>query len=110
MYLHHYFTLHYHSSYKFEKKRLFKRKYLQRILCKNGRRDCPGRDRMVFELTTTCAFSAYHHLSCEFESWRGELDTNLCDKGCQSFAVQVGDFLRFASSIKLTATILLKYC
>jgi len=33
-----------------------------------GRR---GRDRIV-GFTTTCAISAYHHLSCEFEprSWR----------------------------------------
>ena len=29
--------------------------------------------------------SAYHHYSCEFEfhSWRGVLDTTLCDKVCQ---------------------------
>ena len=34
---------------------------------------------------TTCAISAYHHWSCEFEpcSWRGVLDTTLCDKVCQ---------------------------
>jgi len=32
-----------------------------------------GRDRMVVGFTTTCAISAYHHWSCEFEprSWRG---------------------------------------
>jgi hypothetical protein len=37
-----------------------------------------GRDRMVVEFT----ISAYH---CEFEprSWRGVLDTTLCDKVCQ---------------------------
>jgi len=31
------------------------------------------------------AFSAYHYLSCEFasRSWRGVLDTTLCDKVCQ---------------------------
>jgi hypothetical protein len=31
-----------------------------------------GRDRMVVGFTTTCAISAYHHKSCEFEprSWR----------------------------------------
>ena len=36
---------------------------------------------MVVGITTTCAFSAYHHKSCEFEpcSWRGMLDTTLCD-------------------------------
>jgi hypothetical protein len=39
---------------------------------------------MVVGFTTTCAISAYHHLSCEFESrsWRGVLDTTLCDKVC----------------------------
>jgi len=43
------------------------------------------RDRMVVEFTTTYAISAYHHLSCEFESrsWRGVLDTTLYDKVCQ---------------------------
>ena len=42
-------------------------------------------DRMVVGFTTTCAISAYHHESCEFEpcSWRGVLDTKLCDKVCQ---------------------------
>jgi hypothetical protein len=32
-------------------------------------------------ITTTYAVSAYHHWSCEFEprSWRGVLDTSLCD-------------------------------
>jgi hypothetical protein len=37
---------------------------------------------MVVGFTTTCAVSAYHHQSCEFEprSWRGVLDTTLCDK------------------------------
>ena len=50
---------------------------------KNG--GCRGRDCMVVGFTTTCAISAYHHLSCEFEprSWRGVLDTALCDKICQ---------------------------
>ena len=35
--------------------------------------------------TTTYAISAYHHYSCEFEprTWRGVLDTTLCDKVCQ---------------------------
>jgi hypothetical protein len=44
-----------------------------------------GRDRMVVGFTTTCAISAYHDLSCEFEphSWRGVPDTTLCDKVCQ---------------------------
>jgi hypothetical protein len=40
---------------------------------------------MVVRFITTCAISAYHHLSCEFESrsWRGVLDTTLCDEVCQ---------------------------
>jgi len=46
------------------------------------------RDRMVVGITTTCAISAYHILSCEFEprSWRGVLDTVLCDNVCQWLA------------------------
>jgi hypothetical protein len=45
-------------------------------------------ERMVAEYITTCAISAYHHLSCVFESssWRGVLDTTLCDQVCQWFA------------------------
>ena len=37
---------------------------------------------MAVGFTTTCASSAYQHKSCEFEprSWRGVLDTALCDK------------------------------
>jgi hypothetical protein len=44
-----------------------------------------GRDRMVVGFTATCAISAYHHLSCEFEpcSLGGVLDTMLCDKVCK---------------------------
>ena len=44
-----------------------------------------GRDCMVVGFTTTPAISAYHHYSCEFEShsWKGVLDTTLCDKDCQ---------------------------
>jgi len=43
-----------------------------------GRR---GHDRMVVGFTTICAISDYHHWSWEFESrsWRGALDTTLCD-------------------------------
>ena len=41
---------------------------------------------MVVGFITTCAFSAYHHLRCEFESWWGVLDTTLCDKVCQWLA------------------------
>ena len=41
-----------------------------------------GRDRIVVRFTTIYAISAYHHYSFEFEScsWRGVLDTILCDK------------------------------
>jgi hypothetical protein len=40
---------------------------------------------MVVGFTTTCAISAYHHWSCEFEPrlWRVVLNTTLCDKVCQ---------------------------
>jgi len=50
-----------------------------------GRR---GRERMVVGFTTTCAISAYHYWSCEFEprSRRGEHDTTLCDNVCQWLA------------------------
>ena len=43
---------------------------------------CHGRGRMVVGFPTSCAISAYHHLSCEFEShsWRDVLNTTLCDK------------------------------
>ena len=46
-----------------------------------------GRYHMVVGFTTTytCAISAYHHKSCEFEScsWQGVFDTTLCYKICQ---------------------------
>ena len=47
-----------------------------------------GRDRMVVGFTTTCAISAYHNQSFDFEShsWRGVLDTTLCDKVCHLLA------------------------
>jgi hypothetical protein len=50
-----------------------------------GCRDC---DRMVVGFTTTCAMSAYHHKSCQFEprSWWGVLYITLCDKVCQWLA------------------------
>jgi hypothetical protein len=40
-----------------------------------------GRDRMIVGFTITCAIIAYHHYSSEYEprSWRGVLDTTLCD-------------------------------
>ena len=49
-----------------------------------GRR---GRIDMVVWFTTTSTFSAYHHYRYELESrsWRGALDTILCDKVCQWF-------------------------
>ena len=39
---------------------------------------------IVWYFTNTCAISACHYWSCEFEScsWRGVLDTILCDKVC----------------------------
>ena len=50
-----------------------------------GRRN---RDRIVVGFITTCAISAYHHYSYEFESrsWCGLLDATLCDKVCQWLA------------------------
>jgi len=41
--------------------------------CYSPFRGCHGHDRMVVGFTTTCASSANHHLSCEFESrsWQG---------------------------------------
>jgi hypothetical protein len=43
------------------------------------------RGRMVVGFTTICAISAYHYYSCEYKSrsWRGLLDTTLCNKVCQ---------------------------
>ena len=51
---------------------------------RNGKRRRRGHERMVVGFITTYAISAYRHLSCEFEpcSWRGILDTTLCDKVC----------------------------
>jgi len=68
-----------------------------------------GRDCMVVGFTTTCAISAYHHLSCEFEPclWRSALNTTLCDKVWLA-TLQVGGFLRILQCpplIKLNATI-----
>jgi len=71
------------------KKRLWKivNKQTKQLLYKHNRGH-RGRDHMVVGFTTTCAISAYHHLSCEFKSrwWRGVLDTTLCDKACQWLA------------------------
>jgi hypothetical protein len=53
-------------------------------------RDCRGRDCMIVGFTITCAISVYLHTTknCEFQSrsWRGVLDTTLCDKVCQWLA------------------------
>ena len=53
----------------------------------NYNRSRNGPDSMVVGFITTCATSAYHHLSCEFKSrpWRGVLDTTLGDKVYQLF-------------------------
>jgi hypothetical protein len=47
---------------------------------------------MVVGFTTTCSISVYHHESCEFKScsWRGVLDTTLCDKVCQCRWLSLG--------------------
>ena len=44
-----------------------------------------SRDHMVVGFTATCAISAYHYQSCEFEPrlWRGVLDIALSGKVCQ---------------------------
>ena len=56
--------------------------------------------------TTTCAISAYHYKSCEFEpcSWRGVLDTTLGDKVYQLLATGRW-FSPGTQPIKLTATV-----
>ena len=50
-----------------------------------NQRDRRGHDRMEVGFTTTYAISAYHHWCCELDShsWRGVLDTTLCDKVCR---------------------------
>jgi hypothetical protein len=50
------------------------------VFCIRGRR---GHDRMVVGFIT--AVMAYDHKGCESKSrsWRGVLDTTLCDKVCQ---------------------------
>jgi len=55
------------------------KKVTQNTHAESGRHGC---DRMVVGFTRTCAISAYHHWSCEFESrsCRGVLVTTLCDK------------------------------
>ena len=70
---------------------------------------CHGRDLMEIGFTTTCAISAYHHSSCEFESRSGEvyLIQHYVIKFVSDLR-QVGGFLRvlqIPSPIKLTTTI-----
>jgi hypothetical protein len=57
---------------------------------------------MIVGFTTTCVINAYHHLSCEFEprSWRGALDTTICDTVFQSRAT--GRWLSPVSSTNKT--------
>jgi hypothetical protein len=54
-----------------------------------------GRDRLVVGFATTYAIRAYHHKHCEFESrsWRGVLDTTLCDK---NLSVTCGRWMVFS--------------
>ena len=68
-----------------------------------------GLNILVLGFTSTCAINSYHHSKCEFEarSWRGGLDTTLCDKVFSDLR-QVSVFLwvlRFPPPIKLTTTI-----
>ena len=46
---------------------------------------------MLVGLTTTYEISAYHHYRCEFEtrSWRGVLDTTLCNEVRQSLVTDL---------------------
>jgi hypothetical protein len=73
-----------------------------------------GHDRMVVELITTYAISAYHHYRCKFESRSGEVySIQLYVIKFGSDLRQVGGFLQvlqFPPPINLTATIWLRYC
>jgi len=44
-----------------------------------------GHDHIAVGFATTYAIRDYHHYICEFESrsWRGVLDTTLCNTVCQ---------------------------
>jgi hypothetical protein len=61
--------------------------------CFKGLRGWGRHGRLVVAFTTTCAISAYQ--SCEFKShsWRGVVDTTLCNIVCQWLAAG-GGFLR----------------
>jgi hypothetical protein len=66
-----------------------------------------GYDHMVVWFTTTCAISAYHHKSCEFEShsWWDVYSMQHYVIKFVNYLRQFGGFLRFPLPIKLTATI-----
>ena len=68
---------------------------------------------MVAGCTTTCAIGSYHHQRCDFESHSGGVYSIILYDKVISDLREVGSFLRvlrFPPSIKLTATIYLKYC
>ena len=72
------------------------------------------RGRMVVGFSTTCAISAYSHLSCELKSrsWRVYSIQHYVIKFVSDLR-QVGGLLlvlRFSSPIQLTALIQMKYC
>jgi hypothetical protein len=61
---------------------------------------------MIVGFTTTCAISAYHHYSFEFEPVHGEVYSmaHFVIKFVSDFR-KIGGFLQFPPSIKLTHTI-----
>jgi hypothetical protein len=61
-----------------------------------------SRDCIIVGFTTTSTISAYHHFSYEFEpcSWRGLLDTTLCDKVCLWLAT--GQWFSSGTSVSST--------
>jgi len=74
---------------------------------------CCGHDHMVngFTITYICNLCLSAQKSCEFEShsWRGILDTTLCDKVGQQLAAgrwfSPGTMVSSANIITLTATV-----
>ena len=68
-----------------------------------------GHDRMVVGFTTTSAISAYRHYVASSNPVHGEAIQHYVTKLVSDLR-QVGGFPRFPTSIKLTATIYLKYC
>ena len=61
------------------------KRLVSNIICKFTKIGGWCHDHMVVGFSTTCAISAQDHECCEFEfhSWRGILDTTLCDEACQ---------------------------